>query len=360
MTFVYGFGIMLVVKNKINIIRRKNMKKFLSIALVVVMIASIVCLVGCGNKEAATVKLGLGVSASYGEVKNADGDVNGEGEAVVDIAAVLVDAEGKIVKCVLDCADSKAQFTAKGKVVEAGEFKTKYEMLKDYNMVAYGNAKAEWYEQADSFATLVAGKTIDEVKALVAEDGKGTEEVANAGCTIYVSGFVKAIELAVANAADSAATAESTLKLGVVTSQSGKDATEEANGEAELATTVVASALDAEKKVVAASTDVASVKFTFDLKGKSTTDTTAALTTKKAAGADYGMAKYGQDLNGDGVVKEWEAQAEAFNAALVGKDASGISALAVETGYGAADLQSAGCTIHVGDMVKAAVKSATV
>jgi uncharacterized lipoprotein YehR (DUF1307 family) len=70
---------MLVVKNKINIIRRKIMKKFLSIALVVVMIASIVCLVGCGSKEAATVKLGLGVSASYGEVKNADGDVNGEG-----------------------------------------------------------------------------------------------------------------------------------------------------------------------------------------------------------------------------------------------------------------------------------------
>lgn len=339
------------------------MKKVLSLALVVVMVIGVVFLVGCGNDktdDAATLKFGMGVSAAYGEVKNADGDVNGEAEAVVDIAAVLVDADGKIVKCVLDCADSKAQFTADGKLVEAGEFKTKYELLKDYNMVTYGGSKLEWYEQADAFAKVVVGKTIDEVKALVADGGKGTDEVVNAGCTITVTGFVKSIELAVNNAADSNATQDSTLKLGVVTSQSGKDATEEANGEAELATTVVATVLDAENKVVVASTDVAQVKFTFDLKGASTTDTTAAITTKKAAGANYGMAAYGQDLNGDGVVKEWDAQGAAFDAALVGKDAAGVAGLAVETGYGADALQTAGCTIHVGDMVKAAVKATTV
>jgi hypothetical protein len=342
------------------------MKKFLSIAIAIIMVAGVLFLVGCdkgpedSNTDApANLKFGLGVVAAYGEVKDASDEGNGEGEVVVNVASVLVDSEGKIVKCVLDCADNKAQFTAEGTAVEAGEFKTKYEMGDDYNMVTYGGAKAEWYAQADAFAGLTVGKTLDEVKALMAEDYKGTDEVVNAGCTIYVSDFVKAIEAAYNNAADSKATADSTLKLGVVTAQTNKDVTDEADGEIELATTVVATALDAEGKVIVAATDVASAKLTFDAKGVSTTDTTAAIATKKGLGKDYNMAAYGNDLNGDGVVKEWFEQADAFNAALVGKNATEIGALAVETGYGAADLQTAGCTIHVGDMVKAAVKAAT-
>lgn len=338
------------------------MKKFLSIAIAIIMVAGVLFLVGCDKgpegtdtDAPATLKFGMGVVASYGEAKDASDEGNGEGEVVVSIASVLVDADGKIVKCVLDCADNKAQFTAEGTAVEAGEFKTKYELGDNYNMVAYGGAKAEWYAQADAFAGLVAGKTIDEVKALVAEDYKGTDEVVNAGCTIYVSDFVKSIEAAVANAADSKATADSTVKLGVVTSQTNSET------KIELATTVVATALDEESKVVVASTDAVSASFEFDEKGVCLTDTTAAIATKKALGADYGMAssEYADDLNGDGVVKEWFEQGAAFDAALVGKNATEIGALAVETGYGAADLQTAGCTIHVGDMVKAAVKAAT-
>lgn len=343
------------------------MKKFLSIAIAIIMVAGVLFLVGCDkgpgeeskNDAAPALKFGMGVVAAYGEAKDATDEANGQGEVVVNVAAVLVGADGKIAKCVLDCADSKAQFTAEGAAVPAGEFKTKYEMGDDYNMVAYGGAKAEWYAQADAFAGLVAGKTIDEVKALVAEDYKGTEEVINAGCTIYVSDFVNAIEAAVNNAENSTATQDSTLKLGIVTSQSNKDATEEANGEIEISTSVVAVALDAEGKVIVADTDVAAGKLTFDVKGVSATDTTTAIVTKKAQGEDYQMALYGQDLNNDGVVKEWYLQAEAFNEALAGKNATEIGALALETGYGSDDLQTAGCTIHVGDMVKAAVKAAT-
>ena len=72
------------------------------------------------------------------------------------------------------------------------------------------------------------------------------------------------------------------------------------------------------------------------------------------------MSVYGTDLNGDGTVKEWYEQADAFDAACAGLDKDGIAALAIETGYGAETLQTAGCTIHVSDMVKAAVKAATV
>ena len=71
------------------------------------------------------------------------------------------------------------------------------------------------------------------------------------------------------------------------------------------------------------------------------------------------MAAYGTDLNKDGVVKEWNEQAAAFDAALAGKNADEIAGLEKD-GYGSADLQTAGCTIAVSDMVKAAVKAATV
>ncbi len=342
------------------------MKRILSIVLIALL--ALTMMAGCAKKE-AELKFGAGIYAYYAKTADADGETNGSGGMSISAAAVLLDAEGKIVKCVIDAADNTVYFTSEGKAVEAGEFKTKYELGKDYNMAAYGKDDVnkdgkilEWYEQIDAFTKVAEGKTMDEVKALVAEGNRGTDEVQNAGCTIYIADYVKALENAVANATESKATAKDTLKLAVQTSASGKDATEEKEGSNEVASTVVAAALDAEGKVIVADTDVAVATFTFDTKGKSTLGDKVGITTKKTAGDDYNMATYGknQDLNGDGKVLEWYEQAAAFNAALVGKDAKGVAELAIETGYGADALQTAGCTIHVGDMVKAAVKAATV
>ncbi|MEE1054262.1 MAG: hypothetical protein U0L36_00300, partial [Acutalibacteraceae bacterium] len=258
---------------------------------------------------------------------------------------------------VIDTADVTVAYTSEGKAVASEEFKTKYELGSDYGMVAYGGAAKEWYEQVDAFVSVVEGKTIDEVKALVADGGKGTEDVITAGCTIGITDFIPALENAVKNATDSDATADDTLKLGVVSAAETKDATEEADGSNEVSTTVVAAVLK-DSKVVASSTDVVSAEFTFNAKGESTVAESGALTTKKQAGANYGMASYGTDLNGDGTVKEWNEQAAAFDEALKGKTADEISALAVDTGYGVESLQTAGCTINVNDMVKAAVKAA--
>ena len=62
-----------------------------------------------------------------------------------------------------------------------------------------------------------------------------------------------------------------------------------------------------------------------------------------------------------GAAKEWNEQADAFDATCVGKTATEIAALVAENGYNGVDaLVSAGCTIGVADMVKAAVKAATV
>ena len=217
-------------------------------------------------------------------------------------------------------------------------------------MVAYGNATKEWFEQADAFEALVVGKTLSEIKALVAEGNKGNSDVVSAGCTIMIHEFVFAIEKAFNNAAASNVTAKHTLKLGLHTEQTCQDADGDKNGSNQIETTIVAAAVDADGKVVAAASDCVQVKFTFDATGASKYDLTKKVSSKREAGANYGMVNYG------GAAKEWFEQADAFNAACVGKTASEIAAMMGADNYGNTELQSAGCTILVNGFVKAVSK----
>ena len=315
------------------------MKKIVSLLLSAVMLISALALVSCGGKE-ENLKLGLGVHSVAEKATSADGDTNGQAQVVITAAAVLVDNNGKIVKCVLDSADNTVAYTSEGKAVAKDTFKTKYELGYDYNMKLYGGSAKEWFEQADAFCELVKGKTISEVKALVAENGKGNPDVVKAGCTIGVSEFVLAIEKAVNNAVASGATASSTLKLGVATEQTNKDASEDAMGHSQLETTLFAAAVDGEGKIVAANSECVQVKFTFDAKGASTYDITKSISGKREVGDSYNMKLYG------GAAKEWYEQAAAFDAACIGKKAGEITT----------DLQVAGCTIAVDGFVKAAAK----
>ncbi len=338
------------------------MKRLLSALLVVMMLVSLVALSACG-KKAEAVKLGLGVSAAYGTSTNADGETNGKTTLTVTAAAVLLGADGKIVAATIDELATDMAYTAAGKAVAAAELKTKGELGANYGMAAYGTdlnkdgVVKEWNEQIAVFADAVKGKTIDEVKALVA-NGYANADIQTAGCTMAVAGYVTALEKAVANAAESAATADATLNVAMVAAQTTADFTEEKAGSVAIETTVNAAAVK-DGKVAAAATDCVAATVEFDAKGAVTSDVKAALTTKKELGTNYGMAAYGADLNKDGTVKEWNEQAAAFDAALAGKNATEIAALESK-GYGVESLQTAGCTIAVADMVKAAVKAATV
>ena len=330
------------------------MKRIVAFSLCVLMLVMAV-LTGCNNAEngsdaSETVKFGAGVYVSTPSVTDATEDKNGSGKLDVTVAAVTVDADGKIVSCAVDTASNTVGFTFDGKAVANEAFKTKYELGADYNMVAYGGAVKEWFEQADAFEALIAGKTLDEVKALVAEGNKGTEEVVNAGCTIMIDEFVGAIEKAY-NAASAEVKADSALKVKVATEQTCSDAEEEKDGSNKVAVNVFAAAEDAEGKVLAASSDCVEVTFTFDMNGVSTLDTTKEVLSKKEQGDSYGMVAYG------GAQKEWYEQAAAFDAACVGKTADEIASFVGEDGRGVEEIQNAGCTIYVTGFVKAASKN---
>ncbi len=325
------------------------MKKIICLALAIVMIASALVLVACDKKEDETLKMGLGI---YSTVKATDAteDKNGKGTIEINAAVVTVDKDGKIVSCAIDTAANNVEYTADGKAVAATSFKTKYELGNDYNMKLYGGSAKEWFEQVDAFTALCKGKTLAEVKALVVDGDKGNADVIAAGCTITINDFVLAIEKAYNNATDSKATAAHTVKLGTFTEQSTADATEEKYGKNQTETTFFAAALDADGKIVAATTDCIQMKFEFDANGASKTDVTKAVSSKRELGDNYGMVAYGSSK------LEWYAQADAFAAQCVGKTAGDIASLMGTDNYGNADVKGAGCTILVTGFVKAASK----
>ena len=332
------------------------MKKFL-VAVLCLALAFSAVLAGCGNNgddandpKTETLKFGFGVYSGAPAVTDATADKDGSGKLDVTFAAVSLDKDGKIVACALDTASNTVNFTVDGKAKANNEFKTKYELGADYNMVTYGGATKEWFEQADAFEKVVAGKTIAEVKALVAEGNKGNDEVVAAGCSIMINEFVAAIEKACNAAADSNVTANDTLKVTAYTEQTCTDATADKDGSNKVSTTVFAAAVDKDGKVVAASSDCVEVAFTFTTAGASTFDATKPVVSKKEKGVDYGMVAYG------GATKEWFEQAAAFDAACIGKTATEIAGLMGADGKGVADLQTAGCTIYVTGFVKAASK----
>ncbi len=324
------------------------MKKIICLVLALLMVASTMILVSCNKNE--ELKMGLGVYTKVTKAADATEDKPGEGTVEITGAAVTLDKDGKIVACVVDTAANTVKYTVDGKAVANDSFKTKYELGKDYNMVTYGGAKAEWFEQADAFTSLVKGKTLAEVKALVVDGDKGNSDVIAAGCTITINELVLAIEKACNNAVDSKATAAHTLKLGTYTEQTTSDATDEKNGKNQTETTFFAAAVDADGKIVAATTDCVQMAFAFDAAGAAKTDITKAVSSKREQGDNYGMVAYGN------AAKEWYAQADAFVAACIGKKADEVASLMGSDNYGTADIKGAGCTVLVNGFVKAASK----
>jgi hypothetical protein len=220
-------------------------------------------------------------------------------------------------------------------------------------MVAWGGAAKEWYQQIDAFIASILGKTIDEVKAMVV-NGKGNDTIQTAGCTIYVTDFVAALEKACTNAAASNATADATVKLGFASTPEIEAATADKNATLGLDTTVVATAIEG-GKVVAAKTDCTQASVGVSATGECASQEIAS---KYEKGDAYGMVAWG------GAAKEWFEQADAFSAQLIGKNATEIGALmatsGANAGKGVESVLNAGCTIYVTDLVKAAVKAATV
>ena len=294
----------------------------------------------------ATVKVSAYASQ---DLTFATADVAGAQELEIYTFAAALGADGKVVTATSDCVPVTFTFDNTGKSTfdATKAVLSKRELGNDYGMSKIG--KKEWFEQVNALEGVVAGKTLDEVKALMVEGYKPGDALVAAGCTISIPDYIAAIEKAY-NAAKNGpeVAADATLKIGMYTEQSIADATADKDGSNSADVYGFAAAVDANGKVIKGFSDCVQINGAFDTTGKSKFDTTKEIKSKFELGSDYGMTAIGK--------QEWYIQAAAFDAQCEGKTGAEIAGLVNTDGKGVESVQTAGCTITISGMVKAASK----
>ena len=345
------------------------MKKYLALILTLTLLVSL--LAGCagttvvigectcppgGHTPPATnppaegaLKTGLSVSVKLSDSTSATAEAAGAVKYDITIAAVTVDASGVIVSCAIDSVPATLNFNNTGVITSdiTQAVLTKNELGPDYGMVAWGGAIAEWNEQVAAVAKYATGKTVDQLKngdidmtTGMAKDGTDLSSSA----TIYLAGYVYAIEAAVNNAKHLGAQAGDELVLTTMSSlKSSTPATAEAAGNSQLDTDIAV--LTTKNGVITSCViDSVQAKVAFDTTGTITTDLTAKVSTKNELGKNYGMVAWG------GAIAEWNEQAAAFAAYITGKTAAEVAGIAITETTKPADGTdlSASVTISIG------------
>ena len=303
------------------------------------------------------LKTGLHISANVKDSKSATADENGEGKYDVTMVAVLVDDDGIIRDCVIDGIAASVTFDASGAITSdlTAPVQTKNELGENYGMVAWGGAIAEWDEQAAALAAFAVGKTVEELKnGAVDETGKapaGSDLASSA--TIYLGGYVAAIEAAVSKAQHLGAEAGDVLKLASINGiDSSVAATADKDGNAQLDSTVTAITMNGDT-ITSCAIDAVQAKVAFNTAGEVTSDVTAPVQTKNELGENYGMVAWG------GAIAEWDAQAASFAEYVTGKTAADVAGIAVDEGTKPTDADlTASVTIAIGGFQALIAKAA--
>jgi len=297
------------------------------------------------------VKTGFAVLSSIASSKDAS-------LAQVDsnAAAVLVGADGKIVKCVIDGVQSKTSFDNTGKITTPLDttYPTKVELGEKYGMKKASAIGKEWSEEIQAFANYVTGKTVAEVKGIAINDkGHATGADLSSSVTISIADYIKLVEKAVTNATVDGASASDKLGLGIVTNIAKSANAGDTAGKVEAYSTYTVVTTDASGKITSSIIDASQTDVSFDKTGKITSDLKADLKTKNEIGAAYGMKK------ASAIGKEWNEEAQAFAKYITGKTAAEVATIAVNEKKEAtgSDLTSS-VTISIGDFQECVKKAA--
>ena len=152
---------------------------------------------------------------------------------------------------------------------------------------------------------------------------------------------------------DDAAT-EGAVKTGlaVLSSLSSSKDAGDSDGAGQADSTVIAVLVDENGTIVNCFIDAVQPKVTFSSEGKITSDVTAEVLSKQELGTEYGM------IAKSDIGKEWNEQADAFAAYVIGKTVDEVKGIAVEEGKAADEDLKASVTIHITDFMAGVEKAA--
>jgi YD repeat-containing protein len=356
--------------------RVRNMKRTLIIMLTLA-VALAALMAGCANNnqqpsptpatespgvtppgEAGAVKTGLGMVISVAKSANAADGNDTLAQADVVMAAVTLDAQGKIAGVKIDSTQTKLSFDAQGQLITdiTAEQKTKVELGDAYGMARVSGIGKEWYEQIAALEDWMIGKTVDEVMAMqTSNEGAPEEADLTSSVTIGVPDYLKAVQKAAGNAMEFGAvtTGETKTGLGTVISLAkSKDAAADEEGLAQTDNVAAAVTIDENGVISGVMIDTAQVIIRVNEEGVLTTDLAAEQKTKVEQGDAYGMAQV------SGIGKEWYEQIAVLSQWMIGKTIDQVTQMQMDAeGKSAeADLVSS-VTIRVGDYMKAVQKA---
>ena len=303
------------------------------------------------------LKIGMAIVTSLKKSASATADAAGKADYDVTMVAVLVDDNGVIQDCIIDGIAASVEFNAAGVITTdlTAAPQTKNELGENYGMVAWGGAVAEWNEQAAAVAAACVGKHYGDLRGVVvAETGyapEGTDLASSA--TIYIGGYVQAIEQAAASAQHLGAQAGDVLKMAAITGiADSKSADAENAGNAQLNVDVTAISMNGET-ITSCYIDSVQAKVAFDATGAVTTDVNTVPSTKNQLGEQYGMVAWG------GAIAEWDAQAASFAAYVTGKTAEEVAGIAITEATKPADADlAASVTISIIGFMNLVTKAA--
>ena len=338
------------------------MKKFFALALTAALAIS---MVACSSAPASsetepevTYKTGMGTVISVKPTNEDAAEETGASAQVnTSIVVATFDSNDKIVSVTIDVAQQTAKFDLEGQPAGEVDLRTKIEKQGDYGMLKASAIGKEYYEQIEALEAWMTGKTLSEVVGMPTfeRDASHTNvpDVVDlkASVTITVQDYLAALQKAYDNAVECAGVPAKT-GLGTVISASvaGEDAEEETGASVQINTNMMAVAVDADGKIVAAQLDVAQQKVAFDMDGVAgETD----LRTKVEKEGDYGMLKASK------IGKEYFEQSKAFTEWMVGQTVAEVAGMptferdASHTACPDVEDLKASVTITVGDYLEA-------
>lgn len=140
--------------------------------------------------------------------------------------------------------------------------------------------------------------------------------------------------------------------LAVITTLGSSAPAGEKDGLAQTDSMVVAVLVGEDEKILACNIDAAQTKVNFSADGKLVTDLGSTIKSKQELGAEYGMEK------ASAIGKEWNEQADAFAAYVVGKTIDDVKGIAVnEEGYPSGDDLTSSVTVNIGGFIAAVEKA---
>ena len=314
----------------------------------------------------------LGMGITFDEITNAQMNMT--------VAAVVLDAQGKILACRIDVVHNKYTINYDNEEIEFKNWETKMELGDRFGMGGMpwamdndGDGRVlEWYQQALAFEQYVVGKTVDEIAAMTTTSVNNRlistdADLLSAGCTIQITEFLEAVIKACNDeqAFHFEKVDEFVLGLGVNSENDGSNFDD--NGAVVKVMVEFAASVVVDGKIVASLNDAAQPQARFDWDGKgiglSVGKGDGILKTKRELKEDYLMSKYFVDNNGDGVSLEWYLQSAAFSAHVVGMTGAEVTKMStqlVNSHYisNDADLLNAGCTIQITGMKAVVAESA--